>query len=299
MSPEQLRFTLAFRRLLRLSELLDRLPLPRRLKRRLALRLGRHFSPYRRDLPKALRGLHEGLGLPAPAVRAAANLWLGSHGLFALSLFDWGRNPRWGEPVLHGLMPETQATLKTLVRTGGLVLTFHSFHHNALGVVLGDAGTRVYGIAATEKNSPEAPYTGRFMRLINGGSEAHFRGGRYLFTDEMKNLVRGVREAFAGGHSVVTLSDNPVPAAEGTPVAFLGKRFCVGGGVVALAREAGVPVYFALLYPRPEGGYRLALQAAGPVTDVATTLQAYFGFLDRELRVAPWAWQGWAWFADL
>ncbi|MDE2343105.1 MAG: hypothetical protein KGL63_06885, partial [Betaproteobacteria bacterium] len=226
-------------------------------------------------------------------------LWLASHGLFALSLFDWGRNPRWGEPVLQSLDAPTSATLQQLVRTGGLVLTFHSFHHNALGVVLGDAGTRVYGIAATEKNSPEAPYTGRYMRLVNGGSEAHFKGGRYLFTDEMKSLVRGVREAFAGGHSVVTLSDNPVPLADGIPVTFLGKRFAVGGGVVELAREAGVPVYFALLYPRPEGGYRLALQAAGPVSDVATTLQAYFDFLDRELRLAPWAWQGWAWFADL
>lgn len=299
MTPQQLRFTLAFRRLLRLSQGLDRLPLPQALKWRLARALGRRFSPYRQDLPKVLRGLHEGLGLPVPAVRVAARLWLASHGLFALSLFDWGRNARWGQPVLEALQPDTRATLQELVRTGGLVLTFHSFHHNALGVVLGDAGTRVYGIAATEKNSPEAPYTGRYMRLVNGGSEAHFKGGRYLFTDEMKNLVRGVREAFAGHHSVVTLSDNPVPAADGIPVTLLGKRFSVGGGVVALAQEAGVPVYFALLYPRAEGGYRLALEAAGPVTDTAHTLQAYFDFLDRQLRLAPWAWQGWAWFADL
>ena len=184
-------------------------------------------------------------------------------------------------------------------REGGLVLTFHTFHQNTLALTLGQCGIPLFPVAATEKNSPFAPYTGPYMRIINGDSEAKFSGGRYLFTDEMRSLVAGVRAAFAAGQTVLALCDNPVPDSAIPPVAIMGRQIGIGTGVMKLAQQAEVPAYFVLFYPDLVGGYRLILEDAGPIEDLECTARAYFHFLERQLAVAPWAWQGWSWYPDL
>ena len=297
MTPEQLLFAQRSRRLYRWAERLHALPLPRSLKNRLSRALGRFLSPYRADLPKVLAGLQLGLGFSLAEAKVNARAWLASHGLFAVSLFDY---PRMDEAwVRRHVTVEQPEVLARLVETGGLVLTYHSFHHNTLGVVLGQSGTRIYGVAASEKQAPDAPWVGKYTRLINAGSAARFAGGRYLFTDEMRQLVLGVREAFHEGHSVVTLCDNPTPPGVMPPVTVMGRQVHVGTGVVELARDAQAPVFFALLYPDLRGGFCLALKEAGVVLDLHGTVQEYFEFLEEVLRRAPWAWQGWAWWGDL
>jgi lauroyl/myristoyl acyltransferase len=144
-----------------------------------------------------------------------------------------------------------------------------------------------------------APYTGRFIRIINGQSEAKFGGGRYLFTDEPRNLLRGLREAFASGHGVVNICDNPAPAGEYPPVHFLGRRFHVGAGVLEMALAQSVPITMAILYPDLRGGFELRLKSVPEGQGVHEVLQEYFDFLAEIVRQHPWAWQGWQWFHAL
>ena len=182
---------------------------------------------------------------------------------------------------------------------GGLVLSYHSHHHNTLGIVLGQSGVPTWGVAATEKASPMAPYTGRFMRIINGESEAKFGGGKYLFTDEPRNLLRGLKQAFSNQHAVVSICDNPVPQGEDAPIVFRGKQFFVGAGVVEMAIAQNVPITLALLCPDLRGRYELRLQALPSGLSSHQVLQAYFDFLSECVAQIPWAWQGWHWYSGL
>ncbi len=297
MDPAQRRFAKASRRLFQGAEILHGLPISERYKTVFARILGYGLSPYRADLPKVMLGFQQGLKRSEAEARILCRAWLASHGLFALSLFDFRiRDADWARSAVHVDHPEV---LAEVIRRGGLVLTYHSFHHNALGIVLGQLGSAVYGVAATEKNNPMAPYIGRFLRIINGDSEARFGGGRYLFTDEPRTLIEGVRNALAGGHSVVTLCDNPNLPGPVPPVTVMGRQISVGSGVLALAQTARASVTFALLYPDLRGKFHLALEDAGVIGDLHITAQAYFHFLERQLAIAPWAWQGWAWWWDL
>lgn len=297
MDPAQHRFALASRRLYRWAGVVHALPLPERIKVAAARILGRALSPYRADLPKAMAGLQLGLKRSEADARVLCRAWLASHGLFALSIFDYRHcDADWVRGRVSVDRPEV---LAQIVRRGALVLTYHSFHHNTLGIVLGQSGSAVYGVAATEQDNPMTPIIGRYLRIINGDSEARFGGGRYLYTDQPRELIRGVRDALEGGHSVVTLCDNPTPPGPVPPATVMGRQVSVGTGVLAQAQAAGAPVCFALLYPDLRGGYRLALEDAGAIEDLHATVQAYFRFLERQLEIAPWAWQGWAWWGDL
>lgn len=144
-----------------------------------------------------------------------------------------------------------------------------------------------------------APYTGQFMRIINGQSEAKFGGGRYLFTDEPRNLLRGLKQAFSQKQAVVSLCDNPMPSSAQPPVHFMGKTFHVGSGVLEQALAQGVPVTLALLYPDLKGAYTLRLKSLSQNLSAPDILQAYFDFLASCVIQAPWAWQGWHWFSGL
>jgi hypothetical protein len=137
------------------------------------------------------------------------------------------------------------------------------------------------------------------MRIINGESEAKFGGGKYLFTDESRNLLRGLKEAFVKQHAVVSICDNPSPANDEAPVFFRGKEFHVGAGVVTMALENKVPITLAMLYPNLLGGYELRLKPIKNANSVHEVLQAYFDFLADIVLQIPWAWQGFHWFCNL
>jgi lauroyl/myristoyl acyltransferase len=205
-------------------------------------------------------------------------------------------SPEW---VKQRVQIDRLEALHSLQAQGGLVLSYHSHHHNTLGIVLGQSGVTTWGVAATEKASPMAPYTGKFMRIINGDSEAKFGGGKYLFTDEPRNLLRGLKHAFASQHAVVSICDNPSPIEDEAPAFFRGKQFHVGAGVVAMALEHQVPITLAILYPTLLGGYELKLMQLKNCTTVSEVLQSYFDFLADIVLQTPWAWQGFHWFSGL
>jgi lauroyl/myristoyl acyltransferase len=294
MDPKELEFALASRRFFQGAQWLSRLPGPQV---RLSRRWGRLASPYVADRALLELSYIQAFGASAQLAKDLTNQWLASHGLFARSIFSYQHmSPKWVKQKVQIDQPEA---LQSLQSQGGLVLSYHSHHHNTLGIVLGQSGVTTWGVAATEKASPMAPYTGKFMRIINGDSEAKFGGGKYLFTDEPRNLLRGLKHAFASQHAVVSICDNPSPIEDEAPVFFRGKQFHVGAGVVAMALEHQVPITLAILYPTLLGGYELKLMQLKNCTTVSEVLQSYFDFLADIVLHTPWAWQGFHWFSGL
>ena len=294
MDEKQLAFALASRRFFQGAQWIARLP---GKPLRLARRWGRLASPYVADQEQLALAYIQAFGASPQLAQALTQQWLASHGVFATSIFSYKHmDALWVQRNVKVHQPEV---LKHLQQHGGLVLSYHSHHHNTLGIVLGQSGVPTWGVAATEKASPMAPYTGRFMRIINGDSEAKFGGGKYLFTDEPRNLLRGLKHAFASGHAVVSICDNPAPANEEAPVVFRGKQFHVGAGVVQMALTQGVPICLALLCPDLKGGFELHLRHIEKVISPHQVLQTYFDFLSEIVAQTPWAWQGLHWFSSL
>jgi len=188
MDPKELAFAIASRRFFQGAQWLSRLP-GRQVK--LSRRWGRMASPYVEDRAQLELSYVQAFGATPQVAKELTDQWLASHGLFATSIFSYKRmSPEWVQQYVKIEKPDV---MKSLQDQGGLVLSYHSHHHNTLGIVLGQSGVPTWGVAATEKASPMAPYTGRFMRIINGESEARFGGGKYLFTDEPRNLLRGLK----------------------------------------------------------------------------------------------------------
>ena len=294
MDDKQLAFALASRRFFNGAQWLSRLPVPQV---RLSRRWGRLASPYKADLPALTQSYTHAFGVSPQVAHDFSQQWLASHGLFARSIFDYHRmDAAWVQQHVQTDQPEV---LQSLREQGGLVLSYHSHHHNTLGIVLGQSGVTTWGVAATEKASPMAPYTGRYMRIINGQSEAKFAGGRYLFTDEPRALLRGLKQAFESQHAVVSLCDNPTPMGDHPPVHFMGRCFHVGAGVVEQALAHNAPITLALLCPDLRGTYRLHLEKLTTPLSAHEVLQAYFDFLAKVVRQTPWAWQGWHWYSGL
>jgi lauroyl/myristoyl acyltransferase len=294
MNPKELAFAIASRRFFQGAQWLSRLP-GQQVK--LSRRWGRMASPYMADRAQLELSFVQAFGATPQVAKELTDQWLASHGLFATSIFSYKRmSPEWVQQYVKIEKPDV---MKSLQDQGGLVLSYHSHHHNTLGIVLGQSGVPTWGVAATEKASPMAPYTGRFMRIINGESEAKFGGGKYLFTDEPRNLLRGLRQAFSSQHAVVSICDNPVPQGDDAPLVFRGKQFFVGAGVVDMALSQNVPITLALLCPDLRGSYELRLQALPSGLSSHQVLQAYFDFLSECVAQMPWAWQGWHWYSGL
>ena len=294
MDPKELAFAIASRRFFQGAQWLSRLP-GQQVK--LSRRWGRMASPYVADRAQLELSFVQAFGATPQVAKELTDQWLASHGLFATSIFSYKRmSPEWVQQYVKIEKPDVMQSLQD---QGGLVLSYHSHHHNTLGIVLGQSGVPTWGVAATEKASPMAPYTGRFMRIINGESEAKFGGGKYLFTDEPRNLLRGLKQAFSSQHAVVSICDNPVPQGDDAPLVFRGKQFFVGAGVVDMALSQNVPITLALLCPDLRGSYELRLQALPSGLSSHQVLQAYFDFLSECVAQMPWAWQGWHWYSGL
>jgi lauroyl/myristoyl acyltransferase len=266
---------------------------PQPWRQRTAALVGRTFSP---DLDDSVRIWHA-LQTFTQCSDQQAHVWLAryfaSQGIFAADLHGYpSLDAHWAE---HKVRCDDREVLGRLGE-GGLLLTYHSFHHNRLGSFLGLSGARVFAIAATEDNSPLKPWTGGYMRKINGGSEALFGGGRYVFTDNLRGLLRDSREVLRRGDLLASLADNYSDSPTAAPVDLLGRRMRIATGSIELALEAGVPITLALFYSDLRGGYRCRLRRLEGMTDSAEVARVYMEQLLAWCADDPHAWQGWAWW---
>ncbi|MBH9553316.1 hypothetical protein [Inhella gelatinilytica] len=235
------------------------------------------------------------LKLTDAQAQQALDRWLANQGAWGLDLHNYAHlPPEWTQSVhctSRGLLGE-------LVAQGGLVLSAHSQHHNRLGAFLGDSGVPVWGVAGPEEGSPYQPWTGRYVRLINGGSEARFGGGRYVFTDNLRGLVRDCRHAFERGHAVVSVSDVPLGSPQSVGVSIFGRELPVATALIDLALSAGAPIWAAIMVSDLEGGHTVRMVRLTAI-DTPAVVRAYGAVLEGWLREEPWFWQGWAWWLNL
>ena len=290
--PDFSDFANKYRRFLELLEKAERLS-PSFLKDFVARWLGRLASPYRLHANKIVGAMQAGLGLSNQQALTSWRRWRESHGQFCISVLSY---PKWKPSLLqHGLTTTDRDVLHRAASTGGLLLTYHSHHHNSLFCLFGFAGARISVLAASEEGSPLFPAIGHYIQRVNRGSSLHFGGGKYLFTDNLRSLVKIVKAEFDEGALVASLCDFP-----GGQLAspFLGRQIAPPMGAITLALKQKVPIYTAILY----GGYGkdpvLRMREIDCAGGESGVLEQYFSFLTNVVTEAPGAWQGWDWFLD-
>jgi hypothetical protein len=260
--------------------------------------IGRRYSPYRPGREQTLASLMKALDLPRDRAEGVWRQILASQGLFALTVPDYGRlSARW---LARSVDVDDAACLAEIVRGGGYVISAHTYHHNTLGCVLGLAGAHAIVLAASARSSPFYEWIGPDIERINGGSQRHFGGGTYVFTDDPANALSATERILSAGQVVVSMCD--VPRAGDAPhlarASLLGKTVCPSAGAVDVAVRAGVPIYVALLFP-VAGRLQLRTSRIADLSGTAVVLQQFFDQLERVIREYPAAWQGWDWYHGL
>ena len=256
--------------------------------------LGRLASPYRLHAGRIVSAMQTGLGLSAKDSRSSWRRWRESHGQVCLTVLTY---PRWTPEILeNGLVSSDLALLRRAASTGGLVLTYHSHHQNSLCSLFGLAGAKISVLAASEESSPLFPAIGNFIHRINRGSAMHFGGGDYLFTDNLRSLVKVVKAEFDAGALIASLCDF---SAGSEAYAFLGRQIAPPKGAITLALKQHVPIYTAILYGGCGNKPVLRMQEIDRTYGEQGVILEYLEFLTKVVKEAPWAWQGWDWFLDM
>ena len=273
--------------------------LPQAMHPRAAAWLGQRFSPETPSAVKIWSGLQQLTQCSDAQAHGLLAQWYANQGAFAIDLHNYaGLDKRWAHETVH-MKPDERQLMLDVVASGGLVLNCHSHHHNRFGSLLGLSGATLWPVAGPEKGSLWEPWTGRFMRLINGGSEAYFRGGRYLFTDDMRQLLLNARAALQRKELLGTSADGPQVSPSVVPVNLAGRRLDMATALVDMTVNAGLPVACGMLYSDLRGGHRCRFACAAPTATVAEIAQHYASSIVQWCRDDPFAWQGWVWWDDL
>lgn len=294
MSVDFNRFAHHYRRFLRLIELTSSF-VPASLQQRLARIIGRSATPYNLMADTLCQAMSSGLSLNHHETVQAWRRWRESHALFALAAMQYEKmDTAWLHKHVQVSSPDLLAKIAS---TGGLLLSYHTHHQNTLAASFGIAGCTISGVAASAAGSPLYATIGHYIDRINEGSEKHFRGGSYLYIDHLKEILKQVRMRLQRGELILSLCDFN-QASTCPPHRFLGRAITPPTGVIRLALQCEVPIYQALMYPDDKGKLLLLIQECSSRQTLHDTLTAYLAFLEKVVRDAPEAWQGWEWFSN-
>lgn len=284
-------FAKVYLRFLRSLEVIARY-LPRSLQWPVASLINRFGSPYNRSAADISAAIGDALALDTSSAHRAWLRWRASHARCMLTIFQYDRmDTQWLQRTVAVEQPQL---LQRMVQTGGLILTYHTHHQNTLAALLGVAGCTISPVAASAADSPLYQVIGRYIDLINNGSQRQFRGGTYLYTDNLRRVLREARTRLQRGELLLSLCDFHQQSSE-PPHTLFGRTITPPTGVIRLALQCGVPIYLGLLFPMAGGRFRLALAEARG-SDLHTVIDEYLAFLEQTVRHAPEAWQGWTWY---
>lgn len=186
------------------------------------------------------------------------------------------------------------------LRAGGLVLTHHSYHHNLLASCFKGWDIAAYPVANPPAAFGDDDFLYRFTVDLNAKTQANLMGGaHFLYVNDRRGLLRGIRQAMARRQVVYVVCDFDEDAPGNVARPFLGGTLRVPSGVLRVfAEQPQLPVFFAgfrfdvraaryrLNWRRLRGDPRLDGSSAG--LDVA-----YVNALQDWIRSHPHAWQGW------
>ncbi len=269
--------------------------MPRQWRPGFVFALGRWLNPFQLFGEKIRRGMR--LALPQARVDETWRHWLNSHVWFVLDFLNYGAlDAAW---LKRDVVVDDPALLASLRSSGGLLLTYHTHHQNTLCCALGLGGIKISAIAALPEDSPLFPFIGRWAQRVNAESERHFGGGSYIFTDNLRALLRAARKVLADRDVVLCLCDfnQPKPGVQ-TGARFFDRFISPPTGTIEIAVKHGAPVYAAMFAP-VDGRFVLTLKRLDDSGGVDTIVAGYFSFLESIVLTNPACWQGWEWFEDL
>lgn len=257
--------------------------------------LGRWLNPFQVHREKIRRSIR--LALPENPVNPIWRDWMNSHIRFVLDFMTYNAlDARW---LKREVLVADPVLLESLRNTGGLLLTYHTHHQNTLCCALGLEGIKISAIAALPEHSPVFPFIGRWAKQVNSESEKHFRGGRYIFTDNLRMLLRTTRKTLANREVVLCLCDFHQPKPGVTTSAKLFDRvISPPTGAIEIALKQETPIFAAMFAPQ-NGQLILTLKRLDESRGIDAIIAGYFSFLESSIRTNPACWQGWEWFESL
>lgn len=283
-----------YSRFMRLMELISA-GLPLSLQGPVSDIVSRYTNPYNPAAVKIATTIREGLGVDRNTGNRVWLDWRKNHTRFALTCFKYSQlDSRWFQ---DSIKVQDQRLLEKMVQAGGLILTYHTHHQNTFALSLGIAGCKISPIAATATGSPLYAAIGRYIDMINNHSEEHFRGGKYLFTDSLKQMLQESRRVLRQGELLLSLCDFHQPSQD-LPHTFLGRIITPPTGVIRVALQCNVPIYFGMLLPDHTGMFQLMLRKASS-QDLRVVVKEYLDYLAELLEQHPAVWQGWEWYGSL
>lgn len=268
--------------------------LPRPLEPLLLHTIGRWANPYVLHANSIKQSLRTRFN--ANQVQRIWLEWLDSHALFTLTFLRYNElDKNWLHQHVRVDNPDV---LYALRESGGLLLTYHSYHHNTLCCALGLSGCAVSAIAAAPEDSPLFAFIGHWAQLVNDGSVQHFGGGRYLFVNDKRLLARSMRAWLRERKVLVSLCDFHQPVVGAVHGHILGRVIAPPTGAIEVALSQGAPIYAAMFAPKG-GKLHLQMTQLDSGGGRAAIISGYLAFLEACVLDNPCCWQGWDWFGDL
>ncbi len=257
--------------------------------------LGRWLNPFQLFGEKIRRSI--GLAFSEDRVATIWHDWLNSHVQFVLDFLAYKTlDAAW---LAREVVIDDPACVAALRDSGGLLLTYHTHHQNTLCCALGLGGMKISAIAALPQDSPLFPIIGGWAQRVNAESARHFGGGSYIFTDNLRALLRTTRKILADGDVVLCLCDfhQPKPGVR-SGTRLLNRFISPPTGAIEIAVKHGAPVYATIFAP-VNGKHTLKIKQLDTSGGVDAIVAEYFSFLESNIRTNPACWQGWEWFEDL
>lgn len=193
------------------------------------------------------------------------------------------------------IVVQDRAELREIARTGAVILSHHSYHHNLLISFFKLCGLPAFPVGNPPSAFSEDDYLYRFTLRLNEATATNLNDGGWLFNNQGRDFLLGLRRALEPGKILLVFCDFNEARKNNPVLPFLGRTLQIPNGVLRLLDKTAIPVYFAGFRREPPGSYvmsltRLRPQEAGPAASLG---EDYLAALERHIRQTPSAWQYW------
>lgn len=240
------------------------------------------------------RNLVFGLKLSDKQAEKERSICVKNFALSFLNIFSYKKmNRRW---IDKNIICDQKDLLNSIINDGGMLMTFHSYHHNTMGCFFGILGAKVLGISAAKNPEHDNAVIRHYhINIMHNHSEKHFGGGHYLFLKDLKQTLKGIKKGLQEKALIIGSADFPAQNRTVT-VNFLGQNVAIQRWLFDIAIENQKNIYFGILEGR-EVTDKLAIHLKKATANSTETLaQQYMDFLSERIGKNPACWQGWEWF---
>lgn len=186
--------------------------------------------------------------------------------------------------------------LEEISKTGAVILSHHSYHHNLLISFFKLCGLDSFPVGNPPTAFSADDYLYHFTVRLNQATATNLNGGRWLYNNQGRDFLLGLRHALQPGRILLVFCDFNEVRKSNPVLPFLGKTLQIPNGVLHFVEKESVPVYFAGFRWQPSGGYVMSLarlQTKARAPEAASLGAQYLSALEQHVRLYPSAWQCW------